>query len=157
MSMPSMADAPFHCPPDEVTGAIVIDLPTPPSVNRIWRANRAGPNKVSRSTEYKRWLKGADALALTTGQFKGLKTIRGRFEATIVIKRCLGDLDNRAKGVLDWLQSRSVIVDDKYCEKLTLEWGEAPTGCRVTVKPLAPITMADVLHRAEQRGKAAAG
>ena len=77
-----------------IPAAIVIDLPTPISVNRIWRANKAG------------------------------------------LKRVTGDLDNRAKGVLDWLQSRSVIVDDKYCERLLLEWGEAPTGCRVTVRPL---------------------
>lgn len=129
MSLPSYADPPFAVPAD-----IIIDLPPPVSVNRIWRANRAGKNKVSRSPEYKSWIRSADALALSTGQFRGLKTIVGKFEARIVVKRCPGDLDNRAKGVLDWLQSRSVVVDDKYCERLTLEWGDAPFGCRVTVK-----------------------
>lgn len=119
-----------------IPAAIVIDLPTPISVNRIWRANKAGGKRVSKSREYVSWQKSADALAMSTGQFRGLKTVVGPFEAHIVLKRVTGDLDNRAKGVLDWLQSRSVIVDDKYCERLLLEWGEAPTGCRVTVRPL---------------------
>jgi Holliday junction resolvase RusA-like endonuclease len=130
IAVPSTADAPFHCPPD-----IIIDLPTPPSVNRIWRANRAGPNKVSISPEYKVWKKHADGMALSMAQFRGLKTIVGPFEAKIVLKRIRGDLDNRSKGVLDWLQSRGVIADDKFCERLVLEWGDAPTGCRVTVRP----------------------
>lgn len=132
MSLPDYADAPFHVPAD-----IVIDLPTPISVNRIWRHNRAGKGRVSISPEYASWKRSADALAMSTGQFRGLKTIVGPFEAHIVVKRVRGDLDNRAKGVLDWLQSRSVIVDDKYCERLTMEWGDAPTGCRVTVRPRA--------------------
>lgn len=119
---------------DPTIGGIIIDLPTPPSVNRIWRANKAGSNKVSKSKEYVSWLRSADALALSTGQFRGLKTIIGPFEAHIVIKRIRGDLDNRAKGVLDWLQSRAVIADDKFCEKLTMEWGDAPTGTRVTLR-----------------------
>jgi Holliday junction resolvase RusA-like endonuclease len=130
MSLPSMADAPFHCPPN-----ITIDLPCPPSVNRIWRSNRAGPKRVSISKEYDSWKRSADALAMSTGQFRGLKTIVGKFEAEIIIKRRPGDLDNRTKGVLDWLQSRGVITDDKYCERLTIAWGDAPTGCRVTVRP----------------------
>lgn len=116
---------------------IVIDLPTPPSVNRIWRANKAGPKRVSLSKEYESWKRSADALAMSTGQFRGLKTVVGPFEAEIVIRRIRGDLDNRTKGVLDWLQSRGVIVDDKYCERLTIAWGDAPTGCRVTVRPCA--------------------
>jgi Holliday junction resolvase RusA-like endonuclease len=155
MSLPSYTDPPFACPPDEVIGGVIIDLPCPPSVNRIWRANRAGANKVSKSAEYKSWLKRADALAMSTGQFRGLKTIAGPFEATIILKRIPGDLDNRAKGVLDWLQSRAVISDDKYCERLVLEWGDAPTGCRVTVRPRKP-TLKGVLHVAAGRAEAIA-
>lgn len=117
--------------------SITIDLPCPPSVNRIWRANRAGPKRVSISKEYESWKRSADALALSTGQFRGLKMVKGPFEAEIVIKRVRGDLDNRTKGVLDWLQSRGVIVDDKFCERLTISWGDAPTGCRVTVRACA--------------------
>lgn len=114
---------------------IIIDLPTPPSTNRIWRANKAGSKRISKSKEYVSWQKSADALALSTGQFRGLKTIVGPFEAYIVIKRVRGDLDNRgSKALLDWLQSRGVIADDKYLEKLTMEWGDAPAGVRVTLR-----------------------
>lgn len=135
LGKPSSADPPFACPPDDpIIGGIVIDLPMPPSVNRIWRANKAGANHVSKSPEYRAWLKHADQITLATAQFRGLKTIPGPFEAKIVLRRQRGDLDNRAKGVLDWLQSRCVIADDKFCERLVLEWGDAPVGCRVTVK-----------------------
>jgi Holliday junction resolvase RusA-like endonuclease len=135
MTLPDFADPPFACPPDDpMIGGIVLDLPMPPSVNRIWRANRAGPKQVSISPEYAAWKRHADQMVLQMAQFRGLKTIVGKFEAKIVLKRCRGDLDNRAKGVLDFLQSRAVVVDDKYCERLTLEWGDAPHGCRVTVR-----------------------
>lgn len=133
IDVPSFRDAPFHCPPDSV----IIDLPMPISVNRIWRANRAGKKRVSLSPEYASWQRSADALSLSLGQFRGLKTIVGPFEAEIVIKRTRGDLDNRTKGVLDWLQSRGVIVDDKFCERLVVSWGDAPTGCRVTLRACA--------------------
>lgn len=113
---------------------IVLDLPLPPSVNRIWRANKAGPKRVSVSPEYASWKRSADALSLATAQFRGLKTIVGTFEARIVIQRTRGDLDNRVKGILDYLQSRGVIADDKYCERITVEWGDAPAGARVTIK-----------------------
>lgn len=146
-----MADAPFHCPPDPLIGGIVIDLPTPPSVNRIWRANKAGPKHVSKSPEYRSWIRSADALAMSTAQFRGLKTIVGKFEAIIVLKRVPGDLDNRTKGVLDWLQSRGVVTDDKYCERLTVAWGDAPTGCRVTVRALPGLTVNDVLRASAER------
>ena len=117
---------------DPTIGGIILDLPVPPSVNRIWRANKAGPKRVSKSREYVSWLKSADALAMSTGQFRGIKTIVGPFEAHIIIKRVRGDLDNRgSKALLDWLQSRNIIADDKYLEKLTMEWGDAPSGVQI--------------------------
>jgi Holliday junction resolvase RusA-like endonuclease len=128
---------------------IVLDLPMPPSVNRIWRANKAGPNRVSKSPEYRQWLNHADQVAMSTGQFRGMKTIVGPFEATVILRRQRGDLDNRHKGLLDWLQSRGVIADDKYCERLVLEWGEAPAGCRVTIIPRPISSIAEVVRRCE--------
>lgn len=126
-------------------------MPMPPSVNRIWRANKAGPKKVSISPEYKAWKKHADALSLHLAQFRGLKTIVGKFAVNIIVKRTAGDLDNRIKGILDYLQSRAVVVDDKHCEKITIQWGDAPHGCRVRVIPLSPQTMGDILMRVEDR------
>lgn len=125
-------DAPFLTPVE-----IVIDLPMPPSVNRIWRARRAGKARVSISPEYDQWKRHADRLAIATGACRGVKKIMGKFEAQIVLQRQRGDLDNRVKGVLDWAQSRELTHDDQNCERLVVEWGEAPHGCRLTIRPVA--------------------
>lgn len=117
--------------------AITLDLPPPVSVNRIWRANKAGKKRVSISPEYAAWKLHADKISMASGAFRGIKPIRGKFEALIVVRRRAGDLDNFSKGLLDWLQSRAVIENDKFCERLTLAWGEAPAGCRVTVTACA--------------------
>lgn len=121
---------PFALPPD-----IVLDLPTPISVNRIWRVAKAG--HVIKSHVYKRWIKEADAMLLELGQLKGVKPITGKFTALIVVKRCNLDIDNANKGVLDFLESRNFILNDKLCEEVTARWGDAPTGCRVTVRAVA--------------------
>lgn len=114
---------------------ITIDLPPPISVNRIWRSHKAGKTRVSLSPEYAAWKRNADKLALAAGAFRGIKPIRGKFEALIIVRRRVGDLDNFSKGILDWLQSRAVVENDKFCERLTVEWGEAPAGARVVVRP----------------------
>jgi Holliday junction resolvase RusA-like endonuclease len=130
LNIPGLADAPFHCPPPE----IVLDLPSPISVNRLWRKTKAG---VIKSADYERWIKRADDLMLEMRQLRGVKTITGQFTALIVCKRSNLDLDNNAKSVLDYLQRCRVIIDDSLCEELTLRWGDAPTGARVTVRPCA--------------------
>lgn len=116
---------------------VILDLPVPTSTNRIWRSQKAGKKHVSLSPQYLAWKTEADKMAMASGAFRGIKTIKGKFEVLIIIRRCAGDLDNRAKGVLDWLQSRAVIENDKFCERLTLAWGDAPAGCRVTVTACA--------------------
>lgn len=127
VTSPSYADPPFACPLE-----VVLDLPAPISVNRIWRKTKAG---VIKSAAYDAWIKRADVMLLEFAQLRGVKTICGKFTAEIVIKRSNLDLDNNAKCILDYLQRCRVIVDDAFCEKLTLEWGEAPSGARVTVRP----------------------
>lgn len=111
---------------------IVLDLPPPISVNRIWRKTKAG---VIKSKDYERWIKRADGMLLELGQLKGVRPILGKFTALIVVKRSNLDLDNNSKCLLDFLQSRNFIVNDRLCEELTLRWGDAPTGARVTVRP----------------------
>jgi len=119
---------PFALPPD-----IVLDLPPPISVNRIWRKSKAG---VIKSMAYLRWIKRADAMLLELGQLKGVRPIPGKFIAVILVKRSNLDLDNNSKCLLDFLQSRNFIVNDKFCEELTLRWGDAPTGARVTLRAI---------------------
>lgn len=126
----SFIDRPFACPPD-----IEIHLPMPPSVNRIWRSHKSGAGRVSISPEYAAWKRHADMLVISMGAKRGVKKLQGPFEANIFLKRQRGDLDNRVKGVLDWAQSREFIEDDKHCERMTVEWGEAPHGCRLILRP----------------------
>jgi crossover junction endodeoxyribonuclease RusA len=128
------SDRPFGLPRE-----IEIHLPYPPSVNRIWRSNKAGTGtrRVSISPEYDQWKRAADRLAIALGSCRGVKKIAGKFEASIILQRRRGDLDNRVKGVLDWAQSRELIADDKNCERLTVEWGEAPHGCRLLLREMS--------------------
>lgn len=140
-------DVPFLPGPD-----IEIHLPFPPSVNRIWRANKAGRKRVSISPEYEAWKRHADRLSIALGSHRGLRIIKGPFEARIILKRQRGDLDNRVKGVLDWAQSRELIADDKHCERLIVEWGEAPHGCRLILIPVAQIYVADELRTMPRAG-----
>lgn len=125
----TFVDRPFGCPPD-----IVVHLPRPPSVNRIWRSNKAGAGRVSISPEYKAWKRSADMLAISMAALRGVKKIQGKFEARIILKFGAGDLDNRIKGVLDWAQSRELVRNDSDCHKLTVEYGDAPYGCVLTLR-----------------------
>jgi crossover junction endodeoxyribonuclease RusA len=121
-----VSDPPFALPP------ITLDLPPPISVNRIWRKTKSG---VIKSKDYEHWIKRADSMLIELGQLKGVKPIPGKFIAHITVRRMKLDLDNSAKVVLDFLQSRMFITNDSLCEELTLRWGDAPTGCRITVRP----------------------
>jgi crossover junction endodeoxyribonuclease RusA len=120
-----VSDPPFALSP------ITLDLPPPISVNRIWRKTKSG---VIKSKDYEHWIKRADAMLVELGQLKGVKPVPGKFVAQITVRRMKLDLDNSAKVVLDFLQSRMFITNDSLCEELTLRWGEAPTGCRVIVR-----------------------
>lgn len=129
---PSTVDRPFGIGPD-----IEVHLPMPISANRLWRSRKAGKGRVSLSPEYKSWKVQADMLAIAMGSLRGVKKIQGAFEASIIIKRGRGDLDNRIKGVLDWAQSRELVRNDSECEKLTIQYGDAPHGCKLTLRAVA--------------------
>jgi Holliday junction resolvase RusA-like endonuclease len=117
------------------TEPIVIDLPMPPSVNAIWRSGR---RRVFRSAAYTNWIRLADAELMARRQFPK-KKIEGPFAAHITLSRKVrGDLDNRVKGLLDFLQSREIIRNDSDCQRLTVERGEAAAGCRLTLTAVRP-------------------
>jgi hypothetical protein len=60
------------------------------------------------------------------------------------------DADNGLKLIIDFLRQREITANDgkKQMRKLTVEWGHAPAGVRVVVKPL---TVNDVLRRSAER------
>lgn len=116
------------------TTEVILDLPYPPSVNKIWRKTRRG---MTLSPEYRRWLDAADAFVYQGGGARRFGKISGDFEAHITLDQNhprAGDLDNRIKGILDFAQRIEVIANDKFCQKLTVERGKAPEGCRLVLR-----------------------
>jgi len=42
------------------------------------------------------------------------------FQCRMTFPPLAGDIDGRAKLILDWLVSRNLTIDDRHCKKLTL-------------------------------------
>jgi Holliday junction resolvase RusA-like endonuclease len=122
---------------------IEIDLPLPTSTNRIWRRGHArstGRTWTYLSKSYVTWKgKAADALK---EQFPQLPAkIDGPFDVQLVItkaKRYKLDLDNRIKACLDFCAQSGLIADDKFQNRVVVEWGKAPMGARLTLTPAEP-------------------
>lgn len=130
---PDVSDPPFACPPD-----IVLDLPVPPSVNRLRKVDWNGSRKA------KKWRLAADKFVLAA-RCRSRNPIKfqmlDRFEVLIVFSEDHTgmDLDNGVKATVDYLRLIELIHDDgpKHMRRLVVEWGHAPEGCRVTVRPVA--------------------
>jgi len=124
----SMANAPFHCPPDTV-----LDIGVPPSVNSTRRVNKAGLRELSQ------WKKRAGMMLIASGQYRRAAKGVTRFEVTITLCEilCRSDLDNVTKHAIDYLRELKIVTNDgpKQMRKVTIEWGLAPAGCRITVRP----------------------
>ena len=128
------SDRPFGLPPPMI---ITIDLPFPISTNALWSYGR---KNVRASAEYTKWKSAADAIAMVQKTFRGLKTIETQFIAIILIAdhRKI-DVDNCAKSVLDWAQSRMLIANDSMCNELTIRkvpLKEVPTGARLIIREI---------------------
>ena len=120
----------------------------PISTNALY-ANVPGKGRV-KTKKYRAWIKAADAAYLI--QKRVQKPVLDNFIAHIILddgKRA-GDIDNRAKAVLDRLVSWGLIIDDRHCNLITIEWGKrvtinwdkihvdvehVPSDCRVYVWP----------------------
>lgn len=149
-AMPSMTDPPFAVPSD-----IILDLPAPPSVNRTRKIDWKGKRQLVA------WGNVADGyvMAAKCRARSPLKLERiDRFELHIVVSEhhTKIDLDNGLKALIDYLRRIDLIVDDgpKHMRRLTVEWGLAPHGCRVTVKRMPDLN--DVLRTAAERAERSA-
>ena len=104
---------------------------TPPSVNGMFQ-NCAGRGRV-KTTRYRQW---AAAVSWDIKAQHSGKMLSGPFEISMTVgrpsKAC--DLDNRAKAILDILQSCRVIRDDKLCERITMEWRKG-RGADIEIRP----------------------
>lgn len=128
--MPSMTDPPFAPPAD-----ITLDLPAPPSVNRTRKLDFSSLRVTNA------WKNVANEYVLVAKTRKNgpLKLTKiPRFELHVVFAETSKlDLDNGLKALIDYLRKIELIEDDspKHMRRLVVEFGLAPFGCRVTVKP----------------------
>lgn len=111
---------------------IVLDLPTPLSVNRTRRIDWSAKPKIGR------WITAADRLVMSQGKLPG--PLSGQFQVTITLPESSAlDLDNTPKQVIDYLRRIELIADDnpKHMRRVVIEFGDAPEGCRVTIRSWA--------------------
>lgn len=107
----------------------VFDLPRPPSVNDFTpRLGNASPAVV-------KWILHADRLVMALAP-KPLPRLKGAFEIGVTWpSSCYThvDIDNPQKALLDYLERIEMVENDKYCCRITTEFGVAPEGCRVSL------------------------
>ena len=106
---------------------VLLDLPLPPSLNRLWRSNRG---RVHRAPRYLSWLKAA-----------GWEQRPARIDGPVRISIAAGrpdrrkrDIDNLLKAVLDLVTKHGVIQDDAQVVSLTSSWSEDVAGGRITIE-----------------------
>lgn len=130
-------DRPFAPPLD-----IELDLPAPPSVNRLWMRAKSGKRHVFSTPAYRDWKRQADLTVGALAQLRGVKPILGCFEAIIILseKHTGIDADNAAKALIDYARRCNLITDDgpKYMRRVVIEWGDAPHGCKLIIRPREP-------------------
>lgn len=114
---------------------IRLDLPSPPSVNATRRAHGPGIRLLEK------WHAHADMAVMAAGRLP--KAIPGAFEATITFPETSRmDLDNGVKAVIDYARRIELITDDnkKFMRRLVVEFGDVPSGCRLTLAPLENVS-----------------
>jgi hypothetical protein len=112
---------------------IWLDLPSPLSVNRTRKIDWRAKAKIDA------WQRNADAHFMTQKRRLMSEPAPDRFEVVVTLPEDSAlDLDNAPKLVIDALRRFRLIPDDsgRHMRRVVLEFGDAPTGCRVAVNPL---------------------
>jgi Holliday junction resolvase RusA-like endonuclease len=119
---------------------ITLDLPMPPSLNRLWKIGKnrkTGKRFLMRSPAYEAWLTEAGYSVATQMRAQPVKAISGLYSLTLRLRLgATSDLDNRIKAVSDLLQAHRVIDNDKLCRKLIVLWEDQQAECRVEVQAI---------------------
>lgn len=113
---------------------IIIVLPFPPSVNRLWRA--AG-KRVYKTAVYREY--GDAAWKAFRHQHPTFEMITDPVAMEIAAgrpDRRRRDIDNINKAILDVLEQIGVVQDDSQIHDLRSYWTDAVTGVQVMIKPL---------------------
>jgi len=116
-----------------MTLSVTLTLPIPPSVNGLYR-NVAGRGRV-KTRKYEAWCSAAgwELEIQRAGQ------IKGPYEAAITLPPVRGDIDNRAKALLDLLVAHGVTGDDRLCRSLTVKRAGTGSWCLVEVRAVEPL------------------
>jgi Holliday junction resolvase RusA-like endonuclease len=122
-------------PPFALPDEVVLDLPPPMSVNRSRRIDWRSQAKLQA------WKEHADKFVLAAKSRGELKFERiPKFSIEIVLSEdhCKIDADNGLKCIIDYLRRVDIIANDakKNMRRIVVDWGHAPAGVRVTVRPL---------------------
>jgi hypothetical protein len=116
-------------------------LPVAPPLNNIF-LNVPGKGRV-KTKRYRQWIKDADDYYLLQGLQRAEK-IAVPFACHMKFPKNLrGDLDGRAKTILDWMVSRNLTIDDVHCRKLLLEYGGSDDSVFIEVEPHSDETIQD--------------
>src|SRR6187549_592525 len=97
---------------------IVLQLPYPPSANKLWTRTRRG---MRRTDAYLTWLEEAGWMAREQRQ----KPLHGLYKLSIQAVRPdkrRRDLDNIIKPTSDLLQYTKLVDDDCHCELISARW-----------------------------------
>ena len=111
-----------------------IHLPYPVSVNAMYR-NVRGKGRV-KTRKYSDWI----FVACLKHGSRDIERVPGKICIHIEVKRPdkrKRDIDNLAKGVLDFLTLQQIIDDDRNVEKVIIEWVyDGPEGATVTIEKM---------------------
>lgn len=121
------------CPKKESpTMSLTIQLPPPPSVNRTRKLDKRGLGAIAR------WRDACNKQLMRQRVIPGRHGIKGPYEIYITLAKHLRtDPDNILKSTIDYLRHIEITEDDspKYVRKIVVEWGPAPEGMVVTMRP----------------------
>lgn len=122
-----------------MTGPVfTLNLPLPPSVNRMKRSRITGRPLGNKSPNVQEWMEEAD---FDLWKQRPLPNITGKFAVFItwsIDDFGAFDWDNRVKPLMDYLQNRRVIKNDGNCIGGPVVFGEGvePGRCQVELREL---------------------
>jgi len=122
--------------PDRVAAPVEFTMPTPPSVNQLYR-NLPGKGRVKTSLYF-------DYVSLGVTAIRGQKVepIPGRVVAIVGVERTslAADLDNRAKAIFDTIVKAGVLKDDSLITAICMVWLPKANGLAwIRLEPVAEL------------------
>lgn len=118
---------------------IRVEVPFPPSTNRLWRYDPKS-KKMVRSLEYRAWIKEAGWVikAQRPGYHKGYYKLTVRLVRPVDGRH--RDLDNRIKSLSDAIAKAGIVLNDRLCEQIDIRWVKSGPPCCVWISDPDPLT-----------------